>query len=89
MYAFEKGGIDKLPHHPFAPSLEELENAIDRRKVSMVIGVILLNLKHSLLNDCLSCKATLIEKVQADDRVKKLEYVSNQERVTIKVRITY
>ena len=62
MIAFEKGGIDKLPHHPFVPSLEELEQAIARRK------------------------ATLIEKVQADDRVKKLEFInSHQERVTMKV----
>mmetsp|Transcript_629 Transcript_629/g.1238 ORF Transcript_629/g.1238 Transcript_629/m.1238 type:complete len:408 (-) Transcript_629:3-1226(-) len=61
MFAFENGDIDKLPHHPFAPSLEELEQAIDRRK------------------------ATLIEKVQADDRVRKLEFIDSQERVTVKV----
>ena len=61
MYSFEKGDIDKLPHHPFVPSLEELEIEIDRRK------------------------AMLIEKVQADDRVKKLEFVNSREKVTEEV----
>jgi hypothetical protein len=59
--AFESGDMDKLPRHPFAPSLEELEEAMNQRK------------------------ATLVEKVQADDRVKKLEYINSQERVTTKV----
>ena len=53
--------MEKLPHHPFEPSLEELEQAINRRK------------------------ATLIEKVQADERVKKLEFINSRERVTMKV----
>lgn len=61
MFAFENGDMEKLPRHPFAPPLEELEQAINRRK------------------------ATLIEKVQADDRVKKLEFINSQERVTMKV----
>ena len=61
MFAFQKGDMEQLPHHPFEPSLEELEQAINRRK------------------------ATLIEKVQADDRVKKLEFINSQERVTMKV----
>ena len=61
MLSFENGDIDRLPHHPFVPSLEELGQAIDKRK------------------------ATLIEKVQADDRVKKLEFINSQERVTMKV----
>ena len=60
MYAFEKGDLDKLPRHPFAPPLEQVEQAINRRK------------------------ATLIEKVQADDRVKKLEFINSQEKVTMK-----
>mmetsp|Transcript_14001 Transcript_14001/g.25508 ORF Transcript_14001/g.25508 Transcript_14001/m.25508 type:complete len:125 (-) Transcript_14001:24-398(-) len=30
-------------------------------------------------------KATFIEKVQADDRVKKLEFINSQERVTMEV----
>ncbi|KAL7539174.1 hypothetical protein ACHAXR_009058 [Thalassiosira sp. AJA248-18] len=59
--AFENGDMDKLPRHPFVPPLEELEQAINRRK------------------------ATLIEKVQADDRAKKLEVINSQERVTMKV----
>ena len=61
MFAFQNGDMEKLPHHPFEPSLEELEQAINRRK------------------------ATLIEKVQADDRVKKLEFINSQERVTMSV----
>ncbi|KAL9191419.1 hypothetical protein ACHAXT_001125 [Thalassiosira profunda] len=59
--AFERGDLDILPHHPFAPSLEQLEEAINLRK------------------------AKLIEKVQADDRVKKLQAIDNQEKVTEKV----
>ena len=33
-------------------------------------------------------KATLIEKVQADDRVKKLEFIDSQERVTMEVLVS-
>mmetsp|Transcript_4531 Transcript_4531/g.10045 ORF Transcript_4531/g.10045 Transcript_4531/m.10045 type:complete len:423 (+) Transcript_4531:274-1542(+) len=61
MLAFERGDMDKLPQHPFQPSLEALDEAINRRK------------------------ATLIEKVQVDDRVKKLEFINSQERVTMEV----
>ncbi|KAL7544762.1 hypothetical protein ACHAWF_008120 [Thalassiosira exigua] len=61
MTAFERGDMDKLPHHPFAPPLGDLEQAINRRR------------------------ATLIEKVQVDDRVKKLESIETQDRVTRKV----
>ena len=63
MFAFEKGDMDKLPQHPFVPPLGELEQAIYRRK------------------------ATLIEKVQADDRVKKLESINSRERVTMEVLV--
>ena len=52
------GDMDKLPHHPFMPPLDELEHAIARRK------------------------ATLIEKVQQDDRVRWLERQKSEERVT-------
>ena len=38
MFAFENGDMDKLPKHPFVPSLEELEHAINRRKVSPASG---------------------------------------------------
>ena len=62
--AFEKGDIDQLPRHPFVPSLNELEQAINRRR------------------------ATLIEKVQSDDRVKRLEFVNTQEKVTTKVMVS-
>ena len=62
--AFDKGDIDQLPRHPFVPSLNELEQAINRRR------------------------ATLIEKVQADDRVKRLEFVNTQEKVTTKVMVS-
>jgi hypothetical protein len=61
MVAFEDGDMDKLPSHPFVPPLEKLEEAIDRRK------------------------ATLIEKVQADDRTKRLEVIRSQDRVTMEV----
>ena len=61
MYAFEKGDSDKLPRHPFAQPVEELEQAINRRK------------------------ATLIEMVQADDRIKKLEFINSQDKVSKKV----
>ena len=61
MYAFENGDLDKLPRHPFAPPLEQVEQAINRRK------------------------ATLIEKVQADDRIKKLEFINSQDKVSKKV----
>ena len=33
-------------------------------------------------------KATLIEKVQADDRVKKLQFINSQERITMKVLVS-
>ena len=57
--AFDNAGdMDKLPHHPFVPPLDELEHAIARRK------------------------ATLIEKVQQDDRVRWLECQKSEERVT-------
>ena len=52
------GDMDKLPHHPFMPPLDELEQTIARRK------------------------ATLIEKVQQDDRVKWLERQKSEEKVT-------
>jgi len=58
LLAFERAEMDKLPQHPFVPPLEDLDQAINRRK------------------------ATLIEKVQADDRVKKLEIINSQDRVT-------
>ena len=61
--AFDRGDIDRLPRHPFVPSLNELEQAINRRR------------------------ATLIEKVQSDDRVKRLEFVNTQEKVTTKVMV--
>ena len=54
--AFESGDLNKLPHHPFPPSLEQLNKTINMRK------------------------AALVEKVQTDDRVKKLEYINSQER---------
>jgi len=61
--AFDRGDIDRLPRHPFVPSLNELGQAINQRK------------------------ATLIEKVQSDDRVKRLEFVNTQEKVTTKVMV--
>mmetsp|Transcript_11901 Transcript_11901/g.20668 ORF Transcript_11901/g.20668 Transcript_11901/m.20668 type:complete len:416 (+) Transcript_11901:269-1516(+) len=61
MLAFENGDMDKLPLHPFAPPLEELEQAINRRQ------------------------ATDVEKVQVDDRIKKLEAIHSQERVATEV----
>ena len=64
VFAFDKGDIDRLPRHPFVPSLHELEQAINRRR------------------------ATLIEKVQCDDRVKRLEFVNTQEKVTSKVMVS-
>jgi hypothetical protein len=36
MIAFEHGDMDKLPRHPFAPSLSELEQAVDRRKATLI-----------------------------------------------------
>eukprot|EP00581_Thalassiosira_minuscula_P002360 CAMPEP_0183748210 /NCGR_PEP_ID=MMETSP0737-20130205/67652_1 /TAXON_ID=385413 /ORGANISM="Thalassiosira miniscula, Strain CCMP1093" /LENGTH=428 /DNA_ID=CAMNT_0025983929 /DNA_START=137 /DNA_END=1423 /DNA_ORIENTATION=+ len=59
--AFQNGDMDKLPQHPFGPSLEGLEQAMKWRKT------------------------TIIEKVQMDDRVKKLEFIDSQERVTMEV----
>ncbi|KAL7550553.1 hypothetical protein ACHAWF_013770 [Thalassiosira exigua] len=61
MKAFEKGDIDAFPKHPFVPPLEEVEQAINRRR------------------------ATLIEKVQADDWVKRLEVIKHQHGITLKI----
>ena len=36
MIAFEHGEMDRLPHHPFLPSLNELGLAIDRRKATLI-----------------------------------------------------
>lgn len=52
---FENGDMDGLPQHPFVPHLEELEQATNRHK------------------------ATIIEKVQADNHVKKLQLISSQD----------
>jgi hypothetical protein len=59
--AFHNGDIEKLHHHPFVPSLKELEGAIAQRK------------------------ATVIEKVQADDRVRKLEIISSRHHIAKQV----
>lgn len=55
--AFQNGEIEKLSHHPFLPSLKDLEESIARRK------------------------ALVIEKVQADDRVRKLEIISSRHHI--------
>ena len=55
--AFQNGDIEKLRHHPFLPSLKDLEEAIAHRK------------------------ALLIEKVQADDRVRKLEIINSRHHI--------
>lgn len=55
--AFQNGDIEKLRHHPFVPSLKELEESISLRK------------------------ALVIEKVQADDRVRKLEVISSRHHI--------
>lgn len=55
--AFQNGEIEKLNHHPFLPSLKDLEEAMARRK------------------------ALVIEKVQADDRVRKLEIISSRHHI--------
>jgi hypothetical protein len=55
--AFQNGEIEKLHHHPFVPSLKDLEEAVARRK------------------------ALVIEKVQADDRVRKLEIISSRHHI--------
>ncbi|KAL3799567.1 hypothetical protein HJC23_008694 [Cyclotella cryptica] len=55
--AFQNGDIEKLRHHPFVPSLKELEESISLRK------------------------ALVIEKVQADDRVRKLEIISSRHHI--------
>jgi hypothetical protein len=36
LLAFDRGDMDKLPHHPFMPSLEYLEQAIAKRKASLI-----------------------------------------------------
>ena len=55
--AFQDGDLNMLPQHPFVPLLHELEQAINRRR------------------------ATLIEKVQSDDRIRRLVDQLSRERV--------
>ena len=50
MIAFEHGDMDKLPRHPFAPSLSELEQAVDKRKATLIEKVCII-LAHLALYD--------------------------------------
>ncbi len=87
--AFEYGDIDKLQHHPFLPSLKALDEVIARRRathIEKVCSTLLPQQPTTLCPLLLLYKSLtffiISIKVQADERVRKMEVINSKHHIT-------